>query len=47
MPSRMKEEAFLYFVYGANCLIQAQVASSMRKVTIRTLRIISYVRFLP
>jgi len=43
----MKEEAFLYFVYGASLLIQAHVASSMRKVTIRDFRIISYRRPLP
>jgi hypothetical protein len=35
MPSRMKDEVFLYFVYGTSCLMKSHVASSMRKVTTR------------
>jgi hypothetical protein len=39
MPSRMKDEAFLYFVYGTSSLIQSHVAWSRRKVTTRGFRV--------
>ena len=45
MPSRIKDEAFPYLVYGTTCLIQCHVASSMRKVTTRGFRIIPSPRF--
>jgi hypothetical protein len=39
MPSRMKDEAFLYFVYGTSSRIRSHVACSMRKVTTRGFRV--------
>jgi hypothetical protein len=39
MPSRMKDEAFPYLVYGTTPLILSHVASSRRKVTTRGFRI--------
>ena len=39
MPSRMKDEVFVYFVYGTSLLIQSHVSWSIRKVTTRGFRV--------
>src|SRR5262249_12799769 len=40
VPSRMKDEAFLYLVYGASSFSKSNVAWAMRKVTTRGFRVI-------
>ena len=39
MPARMKDEVFLYLVYGTSLLIQSHVASSRRKLMTRGFRV--------